>query len=276
VPLSFEHVPPKRAFNNGRQVVVSGVRALEIQPGVPPKGRVVQGGVGDHTLCEDCNNNTGSWYAPALISWAHQVRDVLVAASGRPTLPVPYQLFPLRVLKQVVAMFFSINSDALRRHHPQLARFVRDREAHPLPRPFRAFAYMTAGEAGRAVGFAQLRRGPARWRISELTSPPFGFVLMLDGPGPLHAEMEEITRFDQYDIDQHDMIFLRLPLLPIESALPGVYLTKEELIARKLTHRQVLIDGKPSSIGEAYLGEAGETMAPWEESTTKPHRPGTT
>jgi len=259
-PLSFEHVPNRAAFNTDRFIVVDGIQALEMTAGVRRRGRQVQGGVGGRTLCEKCNSNTGSWYGGALVNWAYQARDVLVGSGFRPILAYPYQLFPLRVLKQIVTMFFSINSSHMRQRSPELADFILSRASRFLPEPFRVFVYFTAGGASRAVGMAELRTGWHRWLLSELTFPPFGYVLTVAGPGAPHRYMEEITNFGRgrYGIDDHDMVHMQLPVLTIESPLPGVYLTEEDLTRRTLTYGPVMVDGQPTNFGEAFLSEPKE------------------
>ena len=63
-PFSFEHVPPRAAYNNFRVfeadvkcIVGGGWQALK-----NPSGKYSQRGAGKYTLCERCNNDTGAWY----------------------------------------------------------------------------------------------------------------------------------------------------------------------------------------------------------------------
>ena len=61
--LTFEHVPPQKAFNNLRTISLSWDEAMLLGPEAPVKGKIKQGGVGGYTLCSSCNNDTGAWYA---------------------------------------------------------------------------------------------------------------------------------------------------------------------------------------------------------------------
>lgn len=45
--LSFEHFPPESCFNDGKVKIAN---------------KISQRGIGDYTLCDSCNNNTGKWY----------------------------------------------------------------------------------------------------------------------------------------------------------------------------------------------------------------------
>src|SRR5262245_38503149 len=98
-PLSFEHVPPQKAFNDRPARVLRGDAIFKVDPD-DLRGRIEQGGAGEHTLCGPCNHNTGSWYAPAFIDWAYQAMWILRATGGLASLNHVYHIFPLRVLKR--------------------------------------------------------------------------------------------------------------------------------------------------------------------------------
>ena len=68
--LSFEHVPPESAFNDQRIFSDSVANILKNR-----NIRISQRGARDYTLCERCNNSTGSWYG-----------DVLYQVDGSPNL----------------------------------------------------------------------------------------------------------------------------------------------------------------------------------------------
>jgi len=56
--------------------------------------------------------------------------EVLLKSKGQPTVIPVNGLFPLPILKQVITMFFSVNRDRFREVHPELVRFVLNRD-HP-------------------------------------------------------------------------------------------------------------------------------------------------
>src|SRR5262249_36684536 len=109
------------------------------------KGKKVQGGVGEYTLCERCNNDTGHWYGEEYAKWARigddlirvwRQRGISLGEFGLPN------VFPLRFLKQVVVMCFSemtgpIQSDAFAKANPKLAEFVLNKHETDLPSGFR-------------------------------------------------------------------------------------------------------------------------------------------
>jgi hypothetical protein len=81
-PLSFEHVPPKAAFND-RRVEIGGIEHWLRRDSEGPRLRhtIQQGGSGFRRLCVECNNRTGSWYASELTGW---VRGAVAALSHLP------------------------------------------------------------------------------------------------------------------------------------------------------------------------------------------------
>jgi len=61
--LSFEHVPPEKAFNDKPAFLIPFEEAIHLGPDDEPQSRPrkQQRGMGGFTLCESCNSNTGSW-----------------------------------------------------------------------------------------------------------------------------------------------------------------------------------------------------------------------
>lgn len=67
--LTFEHVPPKSAFNDTPVKIVSGEDAISTlgDDRLPwdfsdLHGRTQQRGKGGYYLCKSCNSITGAWY----------------------------------------------------------------------------------------------------------------------------------------------------------------------------------------------------------------------
>jgi hypothetical protein len=131
--LSFEHVPPESAFNDRRILRAEFQKLIEADDLDHLSYRVQQRGAGAFTLCEKCNSDTGLWYVPAYGDWATQAMSILMATSGRPTLTILYRLFPLRVLKQIVCMFFSVNGPTFQIAQRELVRFVLNKESREFP-----------------------------------------------------------------------------------------------------------------------------------------------
>ena len=63
-PLSFEHTPPRSAFNDCKVLYSTADSYWNHGPGrdKPPIGRQFQRGYGRTSICERCNQTTGAWY----------------------------------------------------------------------------------------------------------------------------------------------------------------------------------------------------------------------
>lgn len=244
--LSFEHVPPKAAFNNRRSVRVSFETALALGPDEPVKGPIQQGGIGYHSLCPKCNNLTGKWYGKYFVDWCYQGMKILIRARGKPTLIYMHYIFPLAILKQIVAMFFSINPPGFSAVHSELADFVLNKEKKYLPPKYRFFVYFNTTGKFRTAGSAGILRMSSDFQscdkpilISEIGYSPFGYVMTIDSEPP-DRRLFEITHFSRYGYNEFKVMELSLPILPTHLIYPGDYRTKEE-IAEQAAHNRSLM-----------------------------------
>ncbi len=235
--LTFEHVPPEKAFNDKPVVMLADEEAMRLAPDERAKGPLQRRGMGEYTLCGRCNNKTGHWYGGAFVDWCIQGMDILRRAGGQPTLIYPHHIYPLRVFKQIITMFFSANHENLRRHG-ELVRFVLDKERRYLAPTYRVFVYYN--NVGRArfskfSGVLDIEKGTSVL-MSEITFPPFGYVLTLESPPP-DPRLIEITHFARSDYDTRLSLPLRLPVLPTHVWVPGDY----------REHGQIIEEGPPSA-----------------------------
>lgn len=100
--LSFEHVPNRAAYNKITTIEYSWED--EYIHKKQTKGKIRQGGIGEYTLCEKCNNNTGHWYGGEYTRWARACFEYL--RNRKPSSVEPdeavltlYNVYPLRFLK---------------------------------------------------------------------------------------------------------------------------------------------------------------------------------
>ena len=234
--LSFEHVPPRAAFNN-RPVGDPDIQKLigSADPDVMEnvRGRKSQRGAGKYTLCPKCNNTTGHWYGPAYVDWAIQGLASLRISGGSPTLWV-FHIYPLRVLKQIIAMFLSANAPNFGDAHPSLVRFVLNRDANSLDPAIHVFAFYTLSNRSRQSGvtgllsFSDDGLSTQAKFFSEITFPPFGYVLTINSPPPDGA-LFDISFFGGHRYNDYQDVQLRLPAKHIYSWLPGDYRSRQEI-----------------------------------------------
>jgi hypothetical protein len=232
-PLSDEHVPPKRAFNDRPFVTLSFNKGLQLGPEGMPEGPKRQGGVRFPSLCKQCNNDFGGWYARAFVEWCYQGMYILERSGGAPQLVYAHHIFPLRVVKQIAAMFMSVNGKDFRltKFGKDLVPLLKKKEAKGLPEGLRLYAYFNIqGQlryTGRVGKYSIAKRESVVF--SEITYPPFGYVMALSGKPP-DDRMFDITHFAWNDYDEQRSMFLDLPVLPTYLAtIPGDYRELDEI-----------------------------------------------
>jgi hypothetical protein len=242
-PLSFEHVPPRKAYNDQR-VFELGIRHLiESRPDglAPAEGKWFDGGAGKETLCEKCNNDTGAWYGSAYVNWARQGMRMLDVSAGNLSLSYPYTIYPLRIIKQVAAMFFSACGPEFHKQHPDLVRFVLNRGQLHVPHNLKFYAYFVdpnKSTSSRQSGVSGVLKFDRREQnvFSEIAFAPFGFIMVLSGKPPSLA-LCDITHFGHEAYHAKGAWFLKLPVLPVVSPLPGDFRIREELDVAAIQNR---------------------------------------
>jgi hypothetical protein len=234
--LSFEHVPPQSAFNNRRYVKAKFEDVIGLGPDDIVKGPIHQGGIGEYTLCGKCNNDTGSWYGGKFVDWCYQGMEILVKSGDNPTLIYINHLYPLAIIKQIVTMFFSVNTETFCVANPELVRFVLDKERKYLPPKYRFFVYYNTTGRFRYSGIVgQAQIDPQSGSLSrpnlmsEITFPPYGYLMTIDSPPP-DNRLIEVTHFAGNDYADYREMTMKLPVLPTHTVYPGDYRTKEEII----------------------------------------------
>lgn len=234
--LSFEHVPPKAAFNDSRVVHTTLNKISDQGRGgvvAPITGVQIQKGAGAYTLCETCNNNTGSWYGSAYAEFARHVADALDVSPNSTTVKISCETAPIRLLKQVVCCFFSVNGSQLRHERLQpLDDFVLSKENCVLPDKWRIYAYATRSKKSRFCGLhiQGIVGTEQNFFFSEFVFSPLGFVLTWDSPSP-RPDLIDITGFSGYSYNHVQNLTLELPVKVIDSAYPCDFRTNEEALS---------------------------------------------
>jgi hypothetical protein len=232
--LSFEHVPNRKAYN--KQAIIEYSWEDVFIRKEKAKGKIIQGGIGEYTLCEQCNNDTGSWYGGEYTRWARACFEFL--KNRKPSFVEPdeaimvlHDVYPLRFLKQVAVCFFSV-TPGLAQTHPELVNYVLNKEEKRISEDCRFYLNLYFGTkpiirrwplAGKiTVHYNEGRLIPVGGSIiSEVTHPPFALV-MSDKMG--FAGAGDITPFTDFDYDQQlRNLTLKLRVIKGESSLPGSF-----------------------------------------------------
>lgn len=197
-----------------------------------PRGRQLQRGSGAYTLCGKCNNDTGAWYGNAYLDWAWQGMRFAHFANRAPSIYFTFQIFPLRVVKQIVCMLFSTTHDTFHRAQPELQRFVLDKKRRLLDPSLRIFAYYSLSSRMRSTGLVakvSFEQGVGTGLYSEISFPPWGYLFCLDSP-PADKRLVDISFFSRFRYNDWKEISLRIPMLPVETWIPGDYRSRSEVI----------------------------------------------
>ena len=246
-PLTFEHVPPKATFNKVTRYISTSLdefAKIDNPLKNPPKGKIEQGGMGFNSLCQDCNNFLGRTYVKAYEKWVKAGFEMLLDHNPDNK---PYRVFqqePLKVMKQIISMFLSLNDPWYLTEYPELSKFVLDPTLQELPNKYRLFVYLT--NEGKMRYLRHLisyspETGPLN--VSELAFPPFGFVLTMNYEGRI-PDLIEITRFKTHAENPNELI-LSFSKLPTYLPMPLDYRTRiqiEEDIEKGLLVKQKIID----------------------------------
>lgn len=191
-----------------------------------------QGGIGYHSLCEKCNNETGSWYGHAFVDYAYQAMGILQKAKGTPSLYYPTFFYPLRVIKQVITMFFSVNSELFRTEEHELVKFIKNKEERYLPKKYKVYSYYNIEGRMRYIGYSvvgQITPGSIH-HLSEITFPPFGFVLAINSGSP-DKRLTDISHFSHFRYEQWTEYYQRFNTLPTHFPnFPADYRSKTEIV----------------------------------------------
>lgn len=231
--LTYEHVPAQSSFNK-LPVEMFGLESLLRQDpeGQMTGGRMMDRGAGAYTLCYDCNTPiTGDHYVAELKRWTAMGMSVLSKelASGAEGNAIEWQLknvYPARILKQIVAMLASVNSASLLEHHRLLREYAMNPQAVGLPSRYQFYLLLTHPKStvARYAGLSmRLASGTwcATW-VTDLVWPPFGYVMTIDEPRPL-LSIGNISHFANYGYDDRVDLELQLPVLLGEHPYPGEY-----------------------------------------------------
>lgn len=222
--LSFEHVPPRAAFNDKPILVQNHSHLFDNESYLYNKSSRSNKGLGVYTLCEPCNNNSGEWYAKDFADFAVQAMNHLNEHKGAHGLhSFTFRIKPLNVIKQILMMFFSANKGVILSTDQELVDFVTNKEKIGLPEKYHIYLYYTLSKHKRMNGNMTVRTESgliANW--SEINFQPFGYLLALDSPPP-NEYMADITDFAKFPYDKEVELKINAGYLSISTVFTGQY-----------------------------------------------------
>ena len=247
--LTFEHIPPRKAFNWFPAKTLRSDEALKsITSQKLPWDfsdlhyNNLQKGSGSYTLCNECNN-TGSWYGNDYVEFTHAIYKALIEnkPSHRDVLQVDCSLYPLRILKQVSSMFCSVNQYNDSTVIQSLRQFVLNKTSMDFPSFAKIGMYCFIDGIAKnlgifGVGYTTNSKNNLAV-VSEIDHLPLGFVLFFNPDEQATIPGEEISSFRSYDYNQIVNIHLSLPCYETNTLYPLDYRTKNDIICARINDR---------------------------------------
>lgn len=117
-----------------------------------------------------------------------------------------------------------------------------NREQRYFPGNIHIWAYLHDPEKSTAVRqsgiIGRMSIGGKPEVFSEIAFPPFGLVMSFDAV-PVQHKLRNLTHFSQYGINARDVVYLKLPVLPVVSFYPGDFRTVDEIKKTAEENRQI-------------------------------------
>lgn len=260
--LTDEHVPPSAAFNSNTSWIQQGAALKHLigsdyfpwqYPSVSIKTvrrKHMQGGVRFKTLCKECNNHkTGHWYAPAYVDFVAQGYSTILQYRGYSNMNSNDRytfnfsnIYPLSVIKQIFAMFCSINPPKFASKDDGLIRnFLLSRDSKSdLSKKYAVYLFINKGSIVRYVGDAAINnfeKNEVR-QVSEMTIEPFSIVLEMDPIPKYSSSPNNIVNFAyNYEYGEKADLKIQIPVFECHSVLPLDYRTQSEIFFERLKNR---------------------------------------
>jgi hypothetical protein len=140
------------------------------------------------------------------------------------------QGYPLRFIKQAITMFFSVNSPGYRNSHPELVRFVLDKNSTGLPPYVHVYLTLVKGPHARSSGVSGNYDIDAKSIsvMTEVAHPPFALTMMFDFPKSY--DLGNITHFAKYKYDEKAPVGVLLQTGYINTPYPDDYRSKDQIL----------------------------------------------
>lgn len=244
--LTFEHIPPKICNNDslakvmtGEQVILSHRNPWEID-GL--RYTIQQRGMGKYVLCKRCNNKTGSWYIDAFRSFYSQIPFVPIdiVDPKYSLLELTFtDIYPLRIMKQIVCMFMGINDVSIGDTYPEIREFVLSRDAKCLDfSRYRFTFFVRRGnfrnpqQMAKTVAIRKAFDGIECNMVSYIDTETVELLFEEKSNGQLRDDLLGVDlRQFAYDFDYDDCVTLSVlvPTFERNSWLPYDVRTQEEI-----------------------------------------------
>ena len=225
-----EHIPPQHAENRD-EVDINYVDGNT--PSGDMKFHVIRSpdGFWVSVLCDECNHKIGWRYGDAYKEFLSQITSAagLEDTSGGVFIHLK-GIYPLRILKQMFAMFLGAVPYEPAPVWKGIQEFVRKRDS-PLPdNTPSVYLYKNVSKMGRIVpccGILELSTHKTLV-MSEVSWPPLGIVFAFQSDNRLNM-MENVTRWGEHRFKDRADLLVKLPKLRVTSHYPLGFGTAREV-----------------------------------------------
>lgn len=196
------------------------------------KGQINQRGAGGNWLCEECNNNTGSWYMSEYVNMSHVLHALIQKEKFVPGNHYSFMLkdvYPMRIFKAVMTMFCDINHDCFGDNN--LRKYLLDKESTLFPsNKYEVYMYLISPGMCRVNSLSAMIIGNTNIMTSEISRYPVGFSLFIDKPSSYIPVGSLINDFASISYDcKGDLRFDNIPYLEVNTQLPVDFRSKNEI-----------------------------------------------
>ena len=239
--LTHEHIPPQ-SVGNTKDVRPYGLfdsllknQSYDDKTGLKWDGGH-QNGFKKNTLCESCNPRTGSWYGVAFRDFIDKIRPIVTVHNAKPgqvAEGIIKDIYPLRIIKQILSMFCSINN--LDTGIDDLRKFVYEKEASLKLDDMRVYMYIQPYNDVKIIPFqTQIISSTDRSKLecmSEICYSPFGFILSCGIPR-ISNELVDISEFTEQTYDCKCVWQATIPVKERNLPFVGDFRSKDEIASR--------------------------------------------
>lgn len=238
--LTFEHIPPHKAFNFQRAKSIEGE---EIEKVICDSDRMPwdysnlkyvskQRGMGMYSLCQKCNNLTGKYYGNEYIKFASTVHRLFpeILEKNNKIAGIHIEgINPLLFAKQVLSMFCSTCPNITKKN-PEIIDLLLNKSKTGLDlSKYRLSMYLLKERKIAYTGIQAMYVSEVGIRmLASIDAYPFGFVLEFD-PKIKCVELDITSFFNEFEDKEYNLDF-GIPILERNIPFSTDYRTKEEII----------------------------------------------
>jgi len=253
--LTYEHIPPRRAFNYTRARSIEGNEILKL---MSDENRMPwetgglkyiskQRGMGIYSLCQKCNNLTGEYYGNEYVKFANTIHrlypEIQKRIKDKDSNVVGIEILgmkPLLFAKQVLSMFCSTCPNITKKDSDIIDLLLNKEKTGLDSKKYKLSMFLLKDYK---IGYTGLQAmyvtGIGTRLLATIDAYPFGFVLEFDPNDKIKTPELDITSFfNEYECAEYDLNF-GIPLLERNNIFSCDYRSKEEIIKCVSKNRKI-------------------------------------